>query len=188
MSGQGVGTFSYQWYQIPSGGTTGVAIPGAISTSYVALPVDFSYDGAQIRLQSPSSCAAMTRADALLEVTAGNVPPTILTQPAGQAVPAGGTTSFTVTASGTPALSYQWYLIAPGQKMAHGGQRGYLLHVFRTRYRDHTWQRSGSVLRHSHQFLWPSGFATRDARRWQRHLASDYWSAGHTVCGRWRTG
>ncbi len=117
VSGQGVGTLSYQWYQIPSGGTTGVAIPGAISTSYVTPPVDLSYDGAQYYAAVTDSCGTMTSADALLEVTAGNVPPTILTQPAGQAVSAGGTTSFTVTASGTPALSYQWYLIAPGQKI-----------------------------------------------------------------------
>ena len=55
-------------------------------------------------------------ADATLSVTAGNVPPTIITQPVGVTVAAGGTTSFSVGASGTPALSYQWYRIPAGQK------------------------------------------------------------------------
>ena len=43
------------------------------------------------------------------------MPPTIVTQPVGQTVATGGTTSFTVAASGTPVLSYQWYVIPAGQ-------------------------------------------------------------------------
>ena len=58
----------------------------------------------------------MTSTDASLAVTAGNVPPTIITQPVGQTVAVGGTTSLTVTASGTPTLTYQWYRIPAGQK------------------------------------------------------------------------
>src|ERR1019366_8451579 len=37
-----------------------------------------------------------------------NEPPTIITQPASLAVSAGATVAFTVTAVGTPPLSYQW--------------------------------------------------------------------------------
>jgi Immunoglobulin I-set domain len=116
VAGQGIGSLSYQWYQIPSGGTTGVAISGATSPNYRTPPVDASYDGTQYYATVSDSCGPLTSADASLAVTPGNVPPTILTQPAGQTVAAGGTTSFTVVATGTPALSYQWYVIPAGHK------------------------------------------------------------------------
>ena len=116
VSGQGVGPLSYQWYQIPSGGTTGVAISAATSSNYVTPPVDASYDGTQYYATITDSCGPLTSTDATLAVTAGNVPPTIITQPVGQTVAVDGTTSFAVTASGTPALSYQWYRIPAGQQ------------------------------------------------------------------------
>ena len=103
--------------QIPPGGTTGTAIAGATSTNYATPPVDLSYDGAQYYATVTDSCGTLTSSDASLAVAAGNVPPTIITQPVGQSVAAGGTTSFIVTASGTPALSYQWYRIPAGQKV-----------------------------------------------------------------------
>ncbi len=115
VAGHGVGSLSYQWYQIPSGGTTGVAILGATSPGYATPPVDLSYDGSQYYVTVTDSCGTLTSSDANLSVTAGNVPPTIVTQPLGQTVVTGGTTSFTVSASGTPALSYQWYVIPAGQ-------------------------------------------------------------------------
>jgi hypothetical protein len=116
VAGQGVGALSYQWFQIPSGGTVGAAISGATSPNYTTPPVDLSYDGSQYYATVTDSCGTLTSTDATVSVTAGNVPPTIITQPVGQAVIAGGTTSFTVTASGTPALSDQWYVIPAGQK------------------------------------------------------------------------
>ena len=115
VSGQGVGTLSYQWYQIPSGGSTGAAISGATSTNYVTPPVDTTYDGDQYYATVTDSCGTLTSTNATLTVTAGNVPPTILTQPVGETVAPGGTTSFSVVASGTPTLTYQWYRIPAGQ-------------------------------------------------------------------------
>lgn len=115
VSGQGVGQISYQWYQIPSGGSTGVAISGATSNNYTTPPVDITYDGDQYYATVADSCGTLTSTNATLTVTAGNAPPTILTQPVGQTVVPGGTTSFTVVASGTPTLSYQWYRIPAGQ-------------------------------------------------------------------------
>jgi hypothetical protein len=115
VGGQGVGPLAYQWYQIPSGGTVGVAISGATAPDYTTPPVDVSYDGSQYYATVTDACGTLNSNDASLSVTAGNVPPTIITQPVGQSVAAGGTTSFTVTASGTPALSYQWYVIPAGQ-------------------------------------------------------------------------
>ncbi len=114
---QGIGTLAYQWYQIPSGGSTGVALSGATSTSYVTPAVDVSYNGDQYYATVTDACGPLTSADATLTVTAGNVPPTIVTQPMGETVAAGGTTSFSVVASGTPTLTYQWYRIPAGQKV-----------------------------------------------------------------------
>ena len=114
ISAQGVGSLAYQWYQIPSGGSTGVPLVNGSSSNYLTPPVDLTYDGSQYYATVTDSCGTLTSTDATLSVAAGNVPPTIVTQPVGQTVPVGGTTSFTVVASGTPALSYQWYEIPAG--------------------------------------------------------------------------
>src|SRR5207253_8523993 len=45
---------------------------------------------------------------AILTVNAAPVAPSITTQPAGQTITAGQTATFSVTASGTAPLSYQW--------------------------------------------------------------------------------
>ena len=115
VSGQGIGSISYQWYQIPSGGSTGVALSGANSSNYTTPPVDITYDGDKYYAAVTDSCGTLSSTNATLTVSAGNAPPTILTQPVGQTVAPGGTTSFTVVASGTPTLTYQWYRIPAGQ-------------------------------------------------------------------------
>jgi Bacterial lectin len=113
---QGLSPFTYQWFQIPSGGSTGVAIPGATSNLYITPGVDLTYNGAKYYANVTDSCLgtplASTQAD--LTVTAGNTSPTIITQPVGVSVAAGSTTSFTVVATGTPALAYQWFRIPAG--------------------------------------------------------------------------
>jgi len=116
VAAQGIASLAYQWYQIPSGGSTGVALSGATSSSYTTPPVDVTYDGTQYYATVTDSCGPLTSTDASLTITAGNVPPTIITQPVGETVAAGGTTSFSVVASGTPTLTYQWYRIPAGQK------------------------------------------------------------------------
>jgi len=117
VAAQGLSPFTYQWYQIPSGGGAGVAIAGATSNTYTTPPVDLSYNGDQYYATVTDSCAGtpLTSTDATLTVTAGSVSPTIITQPVGVTVAPGGTTSFTVVASGTPTLTYQWFVIPAGQ-------------------------------------------------------------------------
>jgi hypothetical protein len=117
VAAQGLSPFTYQWYQIPSGSTTGTAISGATSSNYTTPPVDASYNGAQYYATVTDSCAGtpLTSSAATLTVTSGNAPPTIVTQPVGESVAVGGTTSFSVVASGTPTLTYQWYRIPAGQ-------------------------------------------------------------------------
>jgi hypothetical protein len=116
VAAQGLSPFTYQWYQIPSGGSTGVAISAATSSSYTTPPVDLTYDGAQYYATVTDSCGTpINSSSATLTVTAGNAPPTIITQPAGQSVAPGSTPSFTAVATGTPTLTYQWYEIPAGQ-------------------------------------------------------------------------
>jgi hypothetical protein len=113
---QGLSPFTYQWYQIPSGGSTGTAISGATSPVYTTPAVDISYNGAKYYAAVTDSCAGipLNSTQAALTVTAANVSPTIITQPAGQTVPVGGTTSYTVVATGSGTLAYQWYVIPAG--------------------------------------------------------------------------
>src|SRR5579862_388402 len=102
VTAQGLGPFTYQWYQIPSGGTSGAAIPGATSPLYTTPAVDVSYNGAKYYSVVTDSCStALNSTNANLAVTAGNASPTIIMQPVGQTVATGGTTSFTVVAAGT---------------------------------------------------------------------------------------
>jgi hypothetical protein len=116
VSAKGLTPFTYQWYQIPAGGTTGVAIPGATSNLYTTPGVDLTYNGAKYYATATDSCAGspLTSGQGTLTVTAGNDGPTITMQPVGVPVAAGGTTSFSVTATGTPALTYQWFRIPAG--------------------------------------------------------------------------
>jgi hypothetical protein len=114
VSVTGVSPFSYQWYAIPPASSTGVAIPGATSSTYTTPAAALTANGSQYYATVTEACGVLTSAPATLTVTSGNVPPTITTQPVGQTVAVGGTTTFSVTASGTPGLSYQWYRVPAG--------------------------------------------------------------------------
>jgi hypothetical protein len=115
VSGQGLGQLSYQWYQIPPGGSTGVAVSGATSSYYTTPPADSSYDGDQYYATVTDSCGTVTSTNATLTVIAGNAPPTIVTEPVSQTVEPLTTASFRVVATGSPTLTYQWYRIPAGQ-------------------------------------------------------------------------
>jgi hypothetical protein len=117
---QGLSPFTYQWYQIPSGGSTGTAIPGATSALYTTPAVDVSYNGVKYYAAVTDSCAGtpLNSTNATLTVTAANVPPTIVTQPMGTDVTVGASTaSFTVVATGSGTLNYQWYRVPAGQSV-----------------------------------------------------------------------
>jgi uncharacterized ParB-like nuclease family protein len=111
VSATGHPLFGYQWYEIAPGDTTGTAITNASASTYATPPVDVAhYDGAKYYATVTDGCGStLTSSDATLTVNSGNVPPTITTEPTGQNVAEGGTTSFTVVASGTPPLNYLWY-------------------------------------------------------------------------------
>src|SRR3984957_886136 len=119
VAAQGLSPFTYQWYQIPSGGTTGTVISGATSPVYTTPAVDASYNGAKYYSVVTDSCTTpLNSSNANLTVISGNASPTIITQPVGQSVATGGTTSFTVVATGPGTLTYQWYRIPAGSTTA----------------------------------------------------------------------
>jgi len=98
----GTAPLSYQWQK------NGAAISGATSASYTT-PVTTSADnGAQFRVVVSNSVGSVTSSAATLTVNATAVAPSITTQPAGQTVTVGQTATFTVVATGTAPLSYQW--------------------------------------------------------------------------------
>jgi len=110
VAASGQAPFTYQWY-LNSG-----SVPSATASTYTTPPVDASYNGAQYHASVTDRCGTtLTSSAASLTVVAGNVPPTITTEPASQAVTAGNPATYSVTASGTPGLTYQWYVVPAGQ-------------------------------------------------------------------------
>ena len=93
MTATGTAPLSYQWRK------DGVTIAGATATSYVTGTAG-SYD-----VVASNLAGSVTSSMATLTV---NVPPTILASPASVIIPAGSTTTFSVSATGTAPLSYQW--------------------------------------------------------------------------------
>ena len=98
----GTAPLSYQWQK------NGANIAGATAANYTT-PVTATSDSASTFAVVVSNTAGtVTSAAATLTVNAAGVAPTIATQPASQTVTAGQTATFTVVASGTAPLSYQW--------------------------------------------------------------------------------
>jgi hypothetical protein len=64
--------------------------------------------GAQFTVIVSNAAGSVTSLAATLTVNAGAVAPSITTQPANQTVTAGQAASFSVAATGTAPLSFQW--------------------------------------------------------------------------------
>src|SRR5437660_920831 len=92
----------YQWRK------NGTAISGAISSSYTTPPTTAADNGAQFVVTVSDKAGSVTSNPATLIVTAANMGPSFTSQPVGQTITAGQTATFSVTASGTAPLSYQW--------------------------------------------------------------------------------
>jgi hypothetical protein len=85
-----------------------VNIAGATAASYTTPATTTSDNGATFRVVVSNTAGTVTSGAAALTVNAAAVAPTITMQPASQAVTAGQTASFTVVATGTAPLNYQW--------------------------------------------------------------------------------
>jgi hypothetical protein len=104
---------TYQWQRAPSGSTTFTAISGATAASYTTAATTVAGDnGASFRCVVMNSGGAVTSNAATLTVNAA--PPRINAQPANQSVLVGASASFSISAGGTPPLSYQWEKAAAG--------------------------------------------------------------------------
>ena len=109
-----------------------------------------------------------------LTVTAGNVSPTIITQPVGQSVAAGSTPSFSVVATGSPTLTYQWYLIPAGQTTATANPGATSATYTLPARRPPSSNDQDSLLRHRFQQLRTSSLPARDPRCGQRHSSANH--------------
>src|SRR5436190_1083230 len=80
----------------------------ATAASYTTPATTASDNGDQFTVVVSNAAGSVTSRAAALTVSTTPVTPTITAQPASQTVSAGQTATFTVTATGTAPLSYQW--------------------------------------------------------------------------------
>jgi hypothetical protein len=95
----GTAPLSYQWQK------GGANISGANSASYTTPATVSSDSGSQFQVTVSNASGSATSTAATLIV---HSPPSITTQPANETVTAGQTATFSVVASGTAPLNYQW--------------------------------------------------------------------------------
>jgi subtilisin-like proprotein convertase family protein len=98
VTGSGQGTVSYQWRK------DGSVLNGE-TNSTLAVANIATINAGQYSVIVTAGCGNVTSSNALLTVNSGT---SISTQPAASTLCAGNTANFSVTASGTGALSYQW--------------------------------------------------------------------------------
>src|SRR5262249_38347764 len=103
VAANGSTPLSYQWQK------NGMNISGATSSSYTTPAATTSDNAAKFTVVVSNSAGTATSNIATLTVTAAQQgAPQIITQPASQTVTAGEEATFTVSATGSPTLTYQW--------------------------------------------------------------------------------
>jgi Immunoglobulin domain len=105
VAATGSAPLTYQWQK------NGVNIASATSASYVTATVSSADNAAKFTVVVSNSAGNVMSNVAMLTVTSGpqnNGAPQITTQPASPTVTAGQVAIFTVVATGTPTLTYQW--------------------------------------------------------------------------------
>ena len=98
----GGGTITYQWKK------NGTDISGATNSTYTKPATAIGDSGAVFTVVVSNAAGPVTSAEASLTVTAEAVKPSITGQPYAKPVTAGQTATFTVEATGTSPLRYQW--------------------------------------------------------------------------------
>jgi hypothetical protein len=102
VTASGTAPLTYQWAK------NGAAISGATGSSYTTPATTSTDNGSQFVVTVSNSAGTVTSSAAVLTVNTPVVAPTITTQPNSQTITAGQTATFSLTASGTAPLSYQW--------------------------------------------------------------------------------
>jgi len=102
VAATGTAPMTYQWKM------NGTPISGATLSSYTTPAETTSNTNAQFTVAVTNSVSSATSNPAVLTVTSASVAPTVTTQPASQTVIAGKTATFSVVATGTAPITYQW--------------------------------------------------------------------------------
>ncbi len=111
VTATGSGTLTYQWWFKATGATSFVQLSGATSATLNINPVS-SANAGTYHVVVHSACGDDVTSD---DVTLTINPPTQITgQPTAQTACDGGSASFTVTATGTAPITYQWWFKATG--------------------------------------------------------------------------
>jgi len=113
VSAGGSNTLYYQWV---FNGTN--ALPAQTNASLTLNAVTADADGSYAVVVT-NYWGAITSAPAVLTVSSAGSAPVITSQPAPRSILVGQSASFTVAASGTPPLSYQWF--KGSQSLINGG-------------------------------------------------------------------
>ena len=106
VTANGTAPLSYQWQKAPSGSSTFSNISGATSASYTTPATVSTDNGSQFKCVVTNSVSSATSSAATLSVNTASA--SITVQPANQRVTVGKTASFSVTATGSTPISYQW--------------------------------------------------------------------------------
>jgi hypothetical protein len=93
---------TYQWMK------NGVFISGANSSNYSTPVTTITDNGEQFTVSVRNAAGTTSSNSAQLKVTAPVIAPTITSQPKAQSVTAGQAAKFSVTATGTAPITYQW--------------------------------------------------------------------------------
>jgi hypothetical protein len=102
VAATGSAPLTYQWRK------NGAAIPGATGALYNTPATSSADNGVVFSVVVSNAVGSITSANATLTVTAAPSAPKITTQPANQSVQAGQSASFSVVATGSAPLTYQW--------------------------------------------------------------------------------
>src|SRR6266853_2268855 len=102
VGASGAAPLSYQWQK------NSTNITGATSSSYTTPATTTADSNSTFDVVVTNTAGSVTSKTATLTVNPAPVAPSITTQPANQTVTAGQTATFSVVASGTAPLSYQW--------------------------------------------------------------------------------
>lgn len=114
VTASGTAPLAYQWQKQDPGGAGFTDIAGATAASYTTPAATLAMSGTQYRVRVSNSVGSVTSSAASLTVTTTPTAPAFTQQPQNRTVTAGQTATFSVTATGTAPLAYQWQSQLPG--------------------------------------------------------------------------